>query len=194
MGRGFILPKSLDEEISRAKLEIAQAEAEILSGNPRIEECCLWYSDWNTELKLLEEEKMSKYIIQEFKSTIRKFPSGADRDSDENKPHYPGYFDSRVVKAFGEYMLRHQRRVDGSFRAADNWKAGMSKEVYFDSGFRHFMDWWRLYEADHYEGKVCIEPTLEACCALMFNLMGYMRNLIQEKESHELAQAASKAE
>jgi hypothetical protein len=109
--------------------------------------------------------------------TVRKFESGATRDTSENKPEYAGYLSPLVIKAYGEYMMKHQIQSDGSKRSADNWKRGMPLNVYMDSGWRHFHDWWM--EHDGYESR---EGLTDALCGLLFNVMGYLH----EVEKHRL--------
>jgi hypothetical protein len=107
---------------------------------------------------------------------MREFESGAIRDTAVGKPDYEGYLSPLVLKRFGEYMLKHQQLPDGSTRGSDNWQAGIPLNDYMKSGFRHFMEWW----LSHRECEAVDEE--EALCALMFNVMGYLHEVLKVKE------------
>lgn len=102
---------------------------------------------------------------------MRKFETGASRDTDAGKPHYSGYLSPLVLQAFGEYMLRHERQADGTVRKAGNWKAGIPKDAYMDSLSRHVMDVWLHHDG---AGEGARESLREALCGVMFNAMGYL--------------------
>lgn len=112
---------------------------------------------------------------------IRKFDSGATRDTNTNKPSYIKYLSPVVLKRFGEYMLKHQKQSDGTLRPADNWKKGIPRDAYLDSGFRHYLDLWL-----HDEGypEMTIEEFEDSLCAIMFNVMGYLHELLKEKRDN----------
>jgi hypothetical protein len=109
------------------------------------------------------------------KEKIRTFSTGADRDAADNKPSYAQYLSPIVIKRFGEYMLKHQTRSDGTKRPGDNWKMGIPKEEYLESGFRHFTDWWLFDQG--YKGRETLD---EALCALMFNVMGRLHEELKD--------------
>jgi hypothetical protein len=114
---------------------------------------------------------------------VRTFDTGATRDSDETKPDYEGYLSPAVLVRFGEYMTEHRKQADGALRASDNWQKGIPRAAYIKSAWRHFMDWWRAHRS---ESPALVE---EACCALMFNVMGYLHEHLKE----QAAKAASGA-
>lgn len=103
---------------------------------------------------------------------MRKFETGATRDSDENKPDYEGYYSPPVVEAFGRYMTRHRVQADGHLRDSDNWQRGIPLEAYMKSLFRHFVDAWRI----HRGGAGDME---EALCAMLFNVQGYLHEYLK---------------
>jgi hypothetical protein len=109
---------------------------------------------------------------------MRKFETGATRDNDEEKYDYEGFLHPLVVETFGKYMHKHRKQADGELRASDNWQKGIPKEAYMKSGFRHFHDWWKQHRG--YEGQDNLEESL---CALLFNTMGYLYEVIKEKEN-----------
>lgn len=101
----------------------------------------------------------------------REFPTGATRDSIEEKPQYAGYLSPLVIQRFGDYMLKHQYLADGTTRAPDNWQRGIPQDVYLDSLLRHVVDVW-LY---HYGFEERATESLEdALCAIIFNSSGYL--------------------
>lgn len=115
-------------------------------------------------------DKKSGYKIREFKT-------GATRDTDENKPDYEGFLSSIVIRRYGEYMNKHRVQPDGKLRDSDNWQRGIPKDTYMKSMFRHFMDVW--FEHRGFESREGIE---DALCAIMFNSMGYLHEILREKE------------
>ena len=126
------------------------------------------------------------------KKVIRKFETGATRDSEEGKFDYDGFLSPLVVERFGEYMNKHRVQSDGSLRDSDNWQKGMGRDVFMKSAWRHFFAWWKI----HRGGKVADERdghtvTLdEAICGLLFNAQGYAHELLKAKaDNDELAEA-----
>jgi hypothetical protein len=83
-------------------------------------------------------------------------------------------------------MHQHRLQSDGTLRASDNWQKGMPFNVYMNSAWRHFMDWWRMHrgrmpvDLEAYpEGS---DPLVEALCALLFNVMGYLHETLSRRE------------
>lgn len=116
---------------------------------------------------------------------MRKFDSGATRDTDEAKPDFEGFFSPSVLTRRAEYMNKHRVQADGSVRDSDNWQKGMPPEVYMKSAFRHFMDWWTLHRhvvcEDHTPSAEMRDLCEEAICALMFNAEGYLHELLKDR-------------
>lgn len=100
---------------------------------------------------------------------MRRFDTGATRDTDDEKLDYEGFLSPYALDAFARYMHQHRRQADGTQRASDNWQRGIPREAYMKSAWRHFMDWWRAHRAGE-------DPT-EALCALLFNVMGYLHEV-----------------
>lgn len=116
---------------------------------------------------------------------IRTFETGASRNLDNSKNDYEGFISPLVVEAFGTYMHSHRLQKDGTMRASDNWQKGIPFDVYMKSGWRHFFDWWKLhrgFEAKSPEDGHDIDK-VEALCALMFNVQGYMHELLKERSN-----------
>lgn len=109
---------------------------------------------------------------------MRKFKSGATRDSDTTKLDYNGFLSPIVLKRYAEYMNKHRIQADGKVRTSDNWKKGIPKDAYMKSLLRHVIDLW--LESEGYKSRDGIE---DALCAIMFNSMGYLYELRKYKET-----------
>lgn len=104
-------------------------------------------------------------------ASIRTFPTGATRDAELGKPDYEGFLSPLVLKRFGEYMLTHQTRAEGGYRASDNWQLGIPIHEYLKSAFRHFMDVWLWARHPTLEREAKVD---EALTALLFNVQGML--------------------
>jgi hypothetical protein len=109
---------------------------------------------------------------------MREFGTGATRDSEEGKFDYEGFYNPLVVKRFGQYMDKHRKQADGKLRDSDNWQKGIPKDAYIKSAWRHFMDWWM-----EHRGYKSREGTEDALCALLFNVQGYLYEILKNKEN-----------
>jgi len=114
---------------------------------------------------------------------IRKFASGATRDSDEDKPKYKSYLSPLAMLAYGKYMLEHQRQADGSIRDADNWKKGMPTQEYAESLLRHYVDVWLILEGFEEQARAHWE---EALCGIIFNAQGLLHELLKGRMKAEV--------
>jgi len=122
---------------------------------------------------------------EELRETVREFESGANRSPVEHKVQYSRHLHPAVIRAYGEYMHEHRtNRRTGAVRDPDNWQMGITKQAYIDSLVRHVIDLWAL----HY-GETVIDPddpegrefTVRGlCCAIMFNVMGYLYETLVE--------------
>jgi|GEM_PF-1382880 len=111
-------------------------------------------------------------------AVIREFKSGATRDLDEHKLDYEGFLSPLVLERYAEY-LHHHRQTAAGLRASDNWQQGIPLNVYMKSMFRHFMEVWQIHRGWR---KGFIQ---EALCAVMFNAMGYLHELLAAQHSRE---------
>lgn len=111
-------------------------------------------------------------------STIRKFASGATRDTDEGKPDYEGFISPLVTKRYGQYMHTKRIQADGAVRSGDNWQKGLSKESYIKSLTRHVEDFKLHHDGI---GDEAIESLEDSLCAIIFNASGYLFELLKEK-------------
>lgn len=107
---------------------------------------------------------------------VRTFDTGATRDTDQGKNDYEGFLSPAVIECFGSYMHRHRKQTDGNLRASDNWQKGIPKDAYIKSAWRHFLDWWK-----YHRGLSSQEVLTDSLCALMFNVMGYLHEILKEE-------------
>jgi hypothetical protein len=115
---------------------------------------------------------------------IRKFETGATRDTDAGKNDYEGFLSPQVIERFGDYMTKHRKQSDGSLRASDNWQKGIPKDAYMKSMWRHFLDVWFIHRGfKRFDKQRNEDITMEeALCALLFNVQGYLHEVIKERE------------
>lgn len=107
---------------------------------------------------------------------IRKFDTGATRDTAQDKPDYEGFLCPLVIERYGEYMHGHRKQSDGSLRDSDNWQKGIPREVYMKSLWRHFHDLWKLHR-----GHLAKDTLENVLCAILFNVMGYLHETLKAK-------------
>ena len=116
------------------------------------------------------------------KKAVREFSTGATRNDDKEKLDYDGFLSPSALHEFALYMHSHRKQSDGNLRASDNWKKGISEEVYMKSLSRHYIDLWRLYK-----GEVVINPDNnlpstknELLCAILFNTQGLLHESLKK--------------
>lgn len=114
---------------------------------------------------------------------IRTFETGATRDLDDGKLDYEGFLSPLVLERYAEY-LHHHRQTAAGLRASDNWQQGIPLNVYMKSMFRHFMDVWQMHR------KWRKGVMQEALCAVLFNAMGYLHELLAAQHRKEQEEAA----
>jgi len=121
----------------------------------------------------------------ESKSKIRKFDTGATRDTTKGKLDYVKALCPLVLRRYVQYLDKHRLQPDGSYRDFDNWKKGIPRDTYHSSKGRHFFADWLLeegYEVSDNHGPVDEE---DALCAEIFNAMGKLREILKAKLSKE---------
>jgi len=109
--------------------------------------------------------------------TARIFETGATRDTEEGKLDFEGFLSPLVLQRYAEYMHCHRIQSDGKLRASDNWQKGIPRNVYMKSMWRHFMDVWT-----EHRGLKSRDGIEEALCGLLFNVMGYLFEILSRKE------------
>lgn len=106
---------------------------------------------------------------------MRKFDTGATRDSDDEKLDFEGFLSPLAIERYGEYMHSHRLQPDGQLRASDNWQKGIPVDAYVKSLWRHFFSVWK----GHRKGDI---PE-EELCALIFNAMGILHEKLKNKKT-----------
>jgi hypothetical protein len=104
----------------------------------------------------------------------REFATGAIRDTEQDKLDYEGFLSPVVLERYAQYMHKNRTMLDGSLRDSDNWQKGIPINVYMKSLWRHFMEVW----TDH---RKLGQATEEALCAVLFNTMGYLHEVLTRK-------------
>jgi len=115
--------------------------------------------------------------------SVRQFETGATRDADTGKLAYEGFLDPLVLKRYAQFMHRHRTQSDGTLRDPDNWQRGIPLDVYADSGIRHVFEWWLVHRGNPMPPAGPRDPKdlPDILCAVMFNAMGYLHELLKEK-------------
>ena len=108
---------------------------------------------------------------------MRTFKTGATRDTDTTKLDYEGFLSPLVLGRYACYMNKHRIQADGKARASDNWQKGIPQDAYVKSLFRHFMELWML----HRNGQQSGPKVEEACCAIWFNMQGYLLEALKQR-------------
>jgi hypothetical protein len=112
-------------------------------------------------------------------NSVRKFESGATRDTDKEKLNYIKALCPLVLQRYLQYLNKHRLQSDGSLRDFDNWKKGINKQAYLESMARHLLAVWLLHEnysAHDNHGPVTIEDSL---CGVIFNAMGFLHEILK---------------
>lgn len=104
----------------------------------------------------------------------RTFESGAYRDQDESKLDFVKALSPEVLERYVSYLSTTRLQSNGEMRDWDNWKAGIPKDVYLSSLYRHVHTIWKNFNKD-----VDLEEEL---CAVMFNAMGLLFEILKEKD------------
>lgn len=112
--------------------------------------------------------------------SIRKFGTGATRDTNTNKPEFGGFLSVMVLREFGRYMHKNRKQSDGQLRDSDNWKKGMPRRVYAESLIRHTLDVVGEITGDDEETR-SVQEVLDALMAIIFNAQGLARELLLDR-------------
>lgn len=114
---------------------------------------------------------------------MRKFDTGATRDTDINKLDYEGFLSPLVLERYAQYLNKHRTQADGQVRDSDNWQKGIPKDVYMKSCWRHFIGWWTGHRNPEKPPTTrnWDEAFEDSMCAVLFNTMGYLHELLKEK-------------
>lgn len=108
---------------------------------------------------------------------MRQFDGGATRHSDAGKLNYEAALSPHVLTRYVQYLDEHRTQADGKLRPFDNWQQGIPLDVYMESELRHVWDQWEL----HRSGGATSKEMEDDLCAVLFNAMGYLFELLKEK-------------
>lgn len=120
---------------------------------------------------------------------IRKFLTGATRDTDREKLDYEAFLSPFVLTRYAQYMHKHRMQADGTLREGDNWQKGIPYSAYMKSLWRHFMAAWTV----HRKVRALTEKTAkaeldaaraemeDALCGAIFNASGYLHEILKNK-------------
>jgi hypothetical protein len=112
---------------------------------------------------------------------MRKFETGATRDTEVNKLDYEGFLSPAVVERYAKYMDSHRKQGDGQLRASDNWQRGIPVSVYQKSLVRHLIQAWGVWRANRVLDDRGAEVGLEdSLCGILFNTSGYLHELLKQ--------------
>ena len=108
---------------------------------------------------------------------VRRFETGAVRDTDTGKLDYEGFLSPIVLERYVQYMNKNRLQSDGSYRDSDNWQLGIPIVQYMKSLCRHFFVVWK----GHRIGTINEEDV----CGVMFNSMGILFELLKTNKKGE---------
>ena len=131
--------------------------------------------------KSISEEECVR--LEEKAQAIRKFVSGATRDTDEGKYEPWGFLSPLALHRFSEYMHKHRKQADGSLRSSDNWKKGIPVAVYCHSLMRHVFDFWLVMTGFKPRFDKAVEDPVEIACAIMFNVQGFLHEALKDEHA-----------
>jgi hypothetical protein len=114
---------------------------------------------------------------------IRKFESGATRNSDHGKYDYEAFNCPLVDEFYAKFMHGHRFLEDGTMRDGDNWQKGIPVDQLLKSLARHFMD-VRLHHRGFPEKTV--ETMEDSLCAIIFGAKAMLRAKLLEAKPKEL--------
>ena len=113
---------------------------------------------------------------------IRRFESGATRDTAEGKLDFEGFLSPLVLQAFAEYMHRNRKMADGSLRSSDNWQKGIPVATYVKSLWRHFFAAW-AWHRDERTNYSDADAQIENLCGVLFNAQGALHEILKMRDA-----------
>jgi len=113
---------------------------------------------------------------------MRKFESGAVRDTSVDKLDYEACLSPLVLCRYAKYVRNCRMQPDGDIRADDNWQKGFGLAVWMKSKWRHFMATWTWHRTGKCEEGWDIEKSL---CAELFNTHGMLHEILTQKDKAE---------
>lgn len=118
---------------------------------------------------------------------VRKFSTGATRDTEDNKIDPEAFLDPLVLGEYFEFMHRHRAQKDGSLRDGDNWQKGFTRKAIMKSLWRHVYDVWRMHRGLAPKSDDALHlftvygkdrAMIESLCGVLFNAFAYTREVL----------------
>lgn len=132
-------------------------------------------------------ERQFMDAILEKEKEIRKFSTGATRDTDNGKIDPEAFLDPLALAEYFEFMHRHRVQKDGGLRDGDNWQNGFTRKAIMKSLWRHAFDLWLMHREHAPVSKDCLElytlygrekAMVESLNGVVFNAFAYMREIL----------------
>lgn len=114
---------------------------------------------------------------------VRNFDTGATRSADVGRYDPEGFLSPLVIERYCEYMQSHRIQPDGQVRASDNWQKGIPRDTYMKGLWRHFLHLWTRHRGYLVRDPHAANTIEEDLCALLFNVQGYLFEILKAKES-----------
>lgn len=111
-------------------------------------------------------------------SAMQQFSTGATRSTEGDKLDPEGFLSPAVIRRYSEYLHKHRVQADGQKRDSDNWTRGIPRRAYMKSMWRHFLAVWSIHR-----GLKIEEDQEEALCAVIFNAMGYLHEVLLGRDT-----------
>lgn len=113
------------------------------------------------------------------------FETGAIRDIEGDKLDIEGFLSPLVIEEYSRYMHKCRQTATG-LRDSDNWQKGIPVNRYMKSLIRHAIAVWKTHRYWGKKGELLgtegyrVEMYLkEELCAVIFNAMGYLFELVK---------------
>lgn len=109
---------------------------------------------------------------------MRTFDTGATRNGVEDKLSYMRALSPEVLRRYVQYLDKHRKTPNG-LRTFDNWKKGITPDVYCDSLMRHTWDAWLVSMG--YKPSDESYDLVDLLCAIIFNAQGWLFELVHNE-------------
>ena len=114
---------------------------------------------------------------------VRQFDSGATRSNEDRRIDPEGFLSPQVLVRYAEYMNKHRVQPNGEIRESDNWQKGIPVDSYMKSAWRHFLHLWLRHRNCVVEDACACDNIEEDLCALMFNIQGYLFEILNQRKA-----------
>lgn len=112
---------------------------------------------------------------------VRSFDTGATRSADQYRDDPEGFMSPIVEDRFNEFMSKHRKQSDGSFRDSDNWQKGLPLSTYAKGLKRHVLHFWLRHRGWKVRDPLAAPNIEEDLCAIIFNAQGYLFELLKKR-------------